>query len=377
MSDNEELTYIGDIDLRHLAEIYDVGPSFLSIYLPRSSLDESRRNEPFVRNRMRSIGKVLDRDALSIIEKALDYAMDAISSDPVDGEKGLVIFASVPGKVFHVFRIPAVPERRLVVDTSPYLLPLASLRDEFEPYGIVLVDSQSAELVLVRSTSCTEMGGISQDLMNKHKRGGMSQRRFQRGRDGAIDKFLKRVAEDMERFNEVDRLRGIIIAGPGEVKKQLLDLLPAALKEKVLSLMDLQMGASCGEMMEDADRIAYDDERRKGEAQRERFRDELLKGEGAVFGPDEVKEALEAGRVDTLIILEGTRISGWLCESCQNLNAGTKVPAKCPRCEGPVSLVDYVEELYELAKRSGAMVEFVKVAPYIESLGGIGAILRY
>jgi len=36
-----------------------------------------------------------------------------------------------------------------------------------------------------------------------------------------------------------------------------------------------------------------------------------------------------------------------------------------------------LEELYELAKWTGAQVEFVDEEEFLQSLGGVGAILRY
>jgi len=39
--------------------------------------------------------------------------------------------------------------------------------------------------------------------------------------------------------------------------------------------------------------------------------------------------------------------------------------------------VNILEELYELAQRTGAEVEFVEEDEFLRSLGGVGAILRY
>ena len=50
---------------------------------------------------------------------------------------------------------------------------------------------------------------------------------------------------------------------------------------------------------------------------------------------------------------------------------------KCPFCGAPTSGVDVVEELYELAQRTGADVDFVEESDFLTSIGGIGAILRY
>ncbi|HNT73359.1 MAG TPA: hypothetical protein PKK92_09915, partial [Methanothrix sp.] len=68
---------------------------------------------------------------------------------------------------------------------------------------------------------------------------------------------------------------------------------------------------------------------------------------------------------------------GWICERCQALEARRRPPPACPNCGGPTSAVDVVEELYELALRTGAEVEFVEEDSCLASGEGVGALLRY
>ena len=60
----------------------------------------------------------------------------------------------------------------MVWDSSPFLLPLARLRKDYEDYGLLLIDPQEARLFLVRSKVAEEMEKRSIYLINKHKKAG-------------------------------------------------------------------------------------------------------------------------------------------------------------------------------------------------------------
>jgi peptide chain release factor subunit 1 len=369
------LTFIRDIDMRALAEMHGMSREYLSLYLPVGGKEVGSENAIFVQRRLRDLKKVLPDAEKAELEQIMDKIGPVIDEDTIPQEMGRVIFATTKG--IDYYRISLEAERKLVWDSSPYILPLAMLREEYQPYGLVLVDSRKMVLYLIRSEVLSQMDGASFDLMNKHKKGGMSQRRFQRHREGAIDHFLKRVVEDMGIYLEVEGLRGIVITGPGEPKKQLIELLTPDLSGKVIGVIDLDMDSTCGDLVKGGDIVAARDERAEEKISLEEFRVAVMKGDGGAYGVDEVRGLLEEGRVSMLLIQRGLKIMGWLCESCHNLHEGTDMPGSCPLCGSAVTCVDYVEEIFKLAERSGTIVEFIGEGTYLESVGGLGAILRY
>ena len=369
---------VTDIDVDTLAEIYDQRDVYLSIYLPTASREDFQLNEGYLKSRRRSIEKAIPEGLEEDFSSTWEMVGDVIGYKPIPGERGRIIFASSPLDFLHVYRIGVPPEeRKMVLDTSPFLLPLAKLRDDYMDYGILLMDSQEARFYIIETDNIEKVDSNEIDLMNKHKKGGMSQRRFNRLRRGAISAFVKEVVDDLRDLDELEDLRGIIVAGPGEAKKQLLEELPPDVSEMVYGVEDLDMDMSEGDLVKLGDEISLKEEQKVSAARVEALRAAILKGEPAVYGVNEIKEALEQGRVDTLIILDNASIPGWICEGCQNLQPNTKPPEKCSRCGGPTSRVNVVEELYELAKRTSAEVEFIDESSFLESVGGLGAILRY
>ncbi|MGC9515024.1 MAG: Vms1/Ankzf1 family peptidyl-tRNA hydrolase [Methanocrinis sp.] len=371
------LTPVTEIDIRELAEVYDERDVYLSVYLPTASGKDDAENHSFVGARAKAIEDALSRELKEIFRETMEMVDDHLFSEPIPGERGRIIFASAPASLLHVRRIGLETVRSMVLDTSPFLLPLAKMRDDYSDYGVLLLDSKEARLFCVRSDILEDMNHLSTDLMSKHKKGGWSQMRFNRLRKGAIKSFLSEVIEDVRESCSHRDTRGLVVAGPGEAKNQLAEMLPFELKKKILGVLDLPIDAPEKEIVEAGDEIALEDERARSIERAEELRSEIRKGGLAVLGVEATRDALNAGRANVLVLLKDASIPGWICERCQVIEARKRPPESCPTCGGPTSPVDVVEELYELAERTGAEVEFVEEDACLASSEGVGALLRY
>ena len=194
----------------------------------------------------KAIEKALPRDLKEEFLKTREMIEPILAEPPTKGEKGRMIFASAPQGFLEFYRVGTEVEPIVVWDSSPFLLPLARLKGDYEDYGLLLLDSQEARLFLVRSGILEEKDRAKIDLMNKHKKGGWSQMRYNRLRRGAIKSFLARLIDDLQSHEDLPRMRGLVVAGPGEAKHQFVEMLPSALKEKVLGTVDLDMETPAG-----------------------------------------------------------------------------------------------------------------------------------
>ncbi|RLF65751.1 MAG: hypothetical protein DRN57_08465 [Thermoplasmata archaeon] len=371
---DRHLTLLSDIDLAELSSVRDENDVFLSVYLPIGR--KSDLNASYIASRSRDISKALGKDLSAVFGDTMEMVGEFLDGRPVPGERGRVVFASSRTGLLRKYRISVEPETRMVLDTSPFLLPLAMLQDEYEDLCLVLLDSRQARVMTVRSNILEDRERTKIDLMNKHKKGGWSQKRFNRLRRGAIHAFIREVASDLECIRQ-ERMRGIIIAGPGEAKKMLAEELPKDLKDMVIGMVDTDIETPEGKLLSLAEEVAATDEREGEMRCVDELRAAIMKGEPASYGPGEVHTALTEARVRTLIILKGTSIPGWKCERCGRMVPGEAPPPECPACGGAPSVVDIVEEFFEMAETIGAFTEFVEDSPFLESLGGIAAILRY
>jgi len=369
------LTNLKNADIKELSEVYDSESrdSFISLYLDIESLDNK-----FVGRRKNTCKSVLkeDKELSENFEKTMQMIEEYLNkSGREKGQKGLAMFASNIHNFFRAYKLGMPVENLLIVDTSPYIRPLARLVDEYEAFGLVLLDSQRAKIYVVSSGKVGYKKKKAKDIINKHKKGGMSQARFQRLRKGAINHFLKDVAEDVEKLFPTDDVVKIIIAGSGNEKIIFKNILPPHIKSKIVDIIDIDFDEAEGRLLSKAEEIVIEDEKETSEKNVSRLRDEILRNGLAVHGLKETGEAVINGQIELLLVSKGYKIRGWICEKCQAVDSGVK--DKCPYCGSRTSEVDVIEEIIEFAERTDTKIEFVGDNPILNELGGVGGLLRF
>ena len=363
-------------DLRALADLHGLRPSYLSIYLDLSKgVDEA-----FLRKRRKEIGTALTghRDELAAFETAFAQA-GKLLENVGENNTSLAIFLNPGSGFLETYQLPGMVENRLVFDSSPYIKPLVALEHEFEEYIVVVLDHTHARIFLVAHFEILDEDDVCEEIVRHHRHGGMSQMRFQRLHAGFVDHYFKEVAEHL--VNEVDRckcmgrLRGIVLAGPKDAKTAFEKYIPSDLQHLVLGKLDEDADVPSGKLVREAQPFVREHERVAEGEMMERLRGEILRGGLATYGFPNVKDAVASGRVDVLTLQAGFSLAGWRCEHCRNFGTGN--PSKCPVCGQEPLPVDAIEELIELALDMRSQVEFQPPDCGIREFGGVAALLRY
>jgi peptide chain release factor subunit 1 len=362
------LTPISDIDLRALAETRDEMEAFLSIYLTTINRDDNL----LVQSKLKAMKSALPGDLREAFQKTIHMIEPNLAAEVIKGEKGRVIFASAAGGFLQVFRLSVSLVPMVVLGGSPFLLPLARLKDDYQDYALLLLDSQEARLFVIRSDILEEKKKLTIDLMNKHKKGGWSQMRYNRLRSGAIKSFLTKVVEDLQGRLDLGEIKGLVVAGPGGAKSQLVEMLPIVWKEKLLGVVDISMQTPGGDLVKLGSKSAR--EERSAELNlAKRLKETVLKGEGAAYGLAEVGKALEEGRVNHLLLSSDFALPSMICKKCHFAHQEGET---CPTCGGQMQAMN-LERIYEQAERTGAEIVMVENDEFLQAMGGVGALLRY
>lgn len=371
-----------NIDIRNLSEMFDEDSlnTFISVYLDGSDPD-------FVTRRENTVIKLLNGEELRNFNKTIEMVKEFLDSGSGREKTPIAIFASEKHDLFEVISLEAsrrlnksfnkVVDNKLVVDSSPFIRYLAEYLDEYgEAYSLLLMSYEQAK---VFSVSCGEVAkekSISENILNRHKKGGWSQARFQRIRKGEIKAFFSEVEEFIAGYGE--GLDSLILAGPGKAKTEFRNSLPSHLQEKVVGVIDISIDEENLLITESYDVIS---EFREGEKEGliKQIRREILRDGLASYGVEETLKMAKNGQVDVLMVDRDYHKRGWKCENCQVVKIdrdGKGTQENCPICGDVVSEVDVIEEIIEFAGRTGSRIEFVD-RDDLKDFGNIAALLRY
>jgi len=348
--------------IKDLSNIFDPESkdTYISIYLNRYDFKQ------FLDKRIRECRSVLKGNLLKNFNATIKDAEEIIKKT---SKNNIAIFASYTHDFLKDISLPVEVENILVVDSSPYIRPLARILDEWESFSLVLVNSNYAKIFSITLGKVDDTKSLSSDIINKHKKGGCSQARFNRLRKGAINAFLAEVAESLQKRSD----EKIIIAGPGTIKKQFIEMLPKNLKEKIVDVIDINIKDEM-ELLKKSTYLIFEKEKRESIQAVRDLKNEILKDGLATYGLEDTLKAVKNGQVELLIIEKNYKQSGWICEKCQAVEKGIK--KVCPYCGNKTSVVDILEEILEFAERTNAEIEFTDDEE-IKALGHVGAILRY
>ena len=297
-------------------------------------------------------------------------------------------------------------------DQQFLLDPLQEMVREREVYGLIVLDKSETDIGVLMGKRIDPLKHFDSLVPGKTKKGGWSQARYARIREGLLNDHLKKSGElATSFFRDMKDLRGIIIGGPGPIKDMFYkgDFLGTDVKAKVLGVVDTSYTGTYGlrEVLARGEDLIAEASVVKERKLLERFFSELAKERGlAVYGIKETMRALEAGAVEILLVSEDFD-ANWVfgkfgCGSCgtqferflrtdkdliTERSSGALVKraeSECPKCQKPVSttaFLDAIEKLQEYAEKVSTAVEIVSVdtpeGGQLREMGGIAGILRY
>lgn len=132
----------------------------------------------------------------------------------------------------HMFSVipPKSIQRSNYICSSQYVLePLLELYQEYDDYGVVLIEARYMSLYLVNQVEIRNLVNHNLNLRNKHHKGGSSSARFGRLHDNRRHRNLNtNLATILDHYYDFDnhqpKIKGLIIAGSSETKDQLIKL---------------------------------------------------------------------------------------------------------------------------------------------------------
>ena len=394
--------------LKKLAEYKGSGTQLISLYLPENVDRSSVMNQ--LTEEMGQSSNIKSPQTRKAVQGALKRIINFLKQiDFKLPKNGMVVFcgnvSTTPGKtdikLFTLRPIKNLKTKLYWCDSEFHLAPLKEMIVPTDVYGLVTLDKREATLALLKGKSYEFLGTFHSQVAGKTRAGGQSAARFMRLREEAEHDFYKRISEKMNSaFVPLgDKLKGVIVGGPGATKNYFLNtgLLDHRLKENVIATIDTSYTDESGirELVQKSEEALKDTDLMKERKVLNEFMAEIGKDGLAAYGPKEVEEALEMGKVKTLIISEGIEwmVYKFRCDRCgeeelkivrepENFEPASH---RCQKCQSPVEMleeVDYADYLLEKAQETGASVTVVSTETgegeqFLKGFGGVGAMLRF
>ena len=387
--------------LKGLEKVRGRHTELVTVYIPAGynlvKIVDQIRTEQSTAQNIKS--KTVRKNVLSALESILQH-LKLYKQTP---KNGLVIFSgnvsekegTADVKVWSVEPPEPVKNKLYWCGQTFILEPLKEIFKEKEVYGLILVDRSDAEIGLLYGKKIQPLKHLDSLVPGKTKKGGWSQARYARIREGLLNDFLKKVGEvSSDLLKKEKDLRGVIIGGPGPIKEQFYegDYLDYSIKKMILGVVSTSYTGEYGltEVVEKSEDLIAQAAVMREKKVLDRFFDELGKGGLAAYGLEAVAKMLDAGNVDTLLISEDFDwVKVKLTCSCgfseeRVVDRAQVRHQECPKCAEPLESENeenIVDALIKKAEDIGGHVQMIsnetqKGIQLIE-LGGIGAILRY
>jgi peptide chain release factor subunit 1 len=364
---------LSDNDLRELITFTTTDP-VVSVYL---NTDPSEGNSDTHKRRLKSMVREINLTKdVEAIEKFFDHEYNWSG-------RGVAVFSCNSNNFFRAYPL-WVPVRNLIhISDRPTVKPLAALLDNFGGYGVVLIDKQGARVFSFHMGQLREQEGVIGEVVKRAKHGTVGStvpgRRGSgsatRTMDETVDRNMKDAAEFAVRFFEDNHVRRILIGGTDENVNLFRSLLPKSWQSLIMGTFHMAMTASHNEVQARAMELGIQAEKERETFLVDRVITAAAKNSGGVIGLEKTIDAVNDGRVQTLILTEGFRKNAYRCKSTGLLT--TRPEDACGGDHDVEKIYDVVDVMVSQVMRQGGDVEVMISSPELEEAGNIGAIVRY
>ena len=366
--------------LQRLSSLELEGHPVLSLYV---DLDPSRFPTPAARDaQLGSLFGAAQRDAaeqgLGSVQRDVELVQAMLLADPTitRGAAALAIFSCAQAGILETVRLPTAVEPMAVVDTVPWLEPLAAIISP-GAWGVAVVGRRDASLLRGGPDGLLQFARVHDEVHRRHAQGGWSQSRFQRGIEQEVAWHVRAVADRLLRAHRRRGFEHLVIVASDELQPVVERSLHTELGDVLAGAVPADLEHATVQEIERAIAPVIE----SSERERERtlvatVEQGLGIGGAAAAGLDEVLAMLEQHRVDTLLVPEQSTLVAGVCPQCGRLSDADDLC--CPLDGAALSEVDAVEHAVQEAAAQSVQVAVIRHEnEWLSEHGQIAARLRW
>jgi peptide subunit release factor 1 (eRF1) len=367
-------------ELDHLAAFAPVAAPVLSLYLDLRPDQHGREHvDAFLRKTFLERSRTLKGDARRSFERDSQRIREYLEGVPRSANGAALFACAAANDFFEAVHLTAPLEQHaLYIGSVPHLYPLARLNDQYPRYAAVLVDTNSARIMVFSLGHLAARGGVS-NVKTKHTSvGGTAQARYQRHTENVHLHHIKEVVAILDRVVRGEHLETVVLACEEVVRPVLLEQLPKHLARKVLDMRALDMKMPDHQALADTLGALREHDRKTDAEHVEAMLGAWRAGGLAVVGPVETLEALAMQQVEELLIAASPQY----LDKTWNLPPGSApgpvdIDSSAPEGWVDPERVQLAGELVRRAQQNAARIRFIEDPSLLAYVGGVGALLRF
>src|SRR4051812_43157363 len=138
----------------------------------------------------------LQHEQLVALREDIERADQYFNNGDFDakGAHGLAVYLAGPADLFEIVKLPRPVQTNVVVDTSPYVEPIADLGSRAR-WGVLLVSRKAGRILSGTSDGLREVDQVWDDTHGQHEQGGWSQARYQRSVEEEKNSHVRAVCD--------------------------------------------------------------------------------------------------------------------------------------------------------------------------------------
>jgi peptide chain release factor subunit 1 len=292
-----------------------------------------------------------------------------------EGAHGFAVFSSGLDGVWQAWPLSEQVTDDVKVGKTFYLAPLVPLVRRGEGVLVAYVGRERGDVYRLSDGRLEEVHEQFDEQPGRHDQGGWSQARYQRHIEKLVEDHLRGVAEVLERQLRRGRGSGVVIVSSEETRSALEETLSNEVSGAVIGWTSAEAHAGPSELLEAAKPLVDEWHEREEGVTAERWQEEAGRDGRAASGWEKTLESASDGRVELLLVQEGADRTAWECPSCGRASAeGGSCPLDGTQLEERQHGVDLA---VHQTLAHGGTVSTLSTRQDLESVEGIGAILRY
>ncbi|HZR97034.1 MAG TPA: VLRF1 family aeRF1-type release factor [Gaiellaceae bacterium] len=291
------------------------------------------------------------------------------------GARGVAVFAAGADNFWATLTTADSLQDDVRISGELYLSPLARLVGRSDGTLVAFVSRERGDVYQLRGGSLVLVSDESTEVPRQHDQGGWSQARYERHIDEIVERHWRDVAETLDRL--VRRLHGarIVLVGAEEMRSEFEGVLSNEVKGAIAGWANAEAHADANALLEAARPVLDEWWRGREDAILDRWREEAAKNGRAATGWEQTLEAASDGRVELLLVADGSDRPAYQCPQCGRAQVSN---GSCP-LDG--TTMESREGGLDLALHQtlahGGTVHVLRDRPDLDPVGGLAALLRY